>query len=437
LAALIMTDSDRAGIEPGDMFDRNRLDAERTRLTERLHNNGYYAFTKDYITFTADTAAGSKDVGLTLSVRPPRQSAVRDTSAAMRRHSTYGVRRVVFVTDYRPGESIGELSRSMRDTVIFRDITILYGPDRYLEPRVLWENCFIDPGRIYNSSQFDRTYEALGRLGILKSVNILLEPVATVDGRNWLDAYVLLSRGKKQGVTFELEGTNSEGDLGFGVGLTYQHRNLAKGSELLTAKLRTSYESLSGNLDGLINDRYTEYGGEVGITFPKFKAPFLSREFKRKVRATSEFAVSFNYQERPEYTRIIAGAGWKYKWNNRQNSVRRTFDLIDVNYVYLPHSTLTFLDEVAPSNPLLRYSYEDHFIMRMGFTIYKTNKYIPSTGVIQNARFQPRIYTVRASAETAGNLLYALSSVSGQHRHDGAYKLFGIQYAQYVKGEVD
>lgn len=437
ISAIVMADLDKAGIEPGDMFDRNRLDAERQRITERLHNNGYYSFTKEYITFTADTAAGAKDVGLTLTVRPPRPTAERDGAEAERRHTTYGVRKVVFVTDYRPGESVSELSRSNRDTVDYRDITIMYGRDRYLEPRVLWENCFIKPGEIYRSSQFDRTYEALGRLGILKSVNIVLEPAVTVDGRQWLDAYVLLSRGKKQGVTFELEGTNSEGDLGFGAGLTYQHRNLAKGSELLTAKLRTSYESLSGDLDGLINDRYTEYGGEVGITFPKFKAPFLSRDFKRKVRATSEFAVSFNYQERPEYTRIIAGAGWKYKWNNRQNSVRRTFELIDVNYVYLPRSTLTFLDEIAPSNPLLRYSYEDHFIMRLGFTIYKTNKYIPPTGVIQNARFQPRIYTVRASAESAGNLLYAISSVSGQHRHGGAYRLFGIQYAQYVKGEVD
>ena len=117
-----------------------------------------------------------------------------------------------------------------------------------------------------------------------------------------LDAYVLLTRGKKQGISLELEGTNSEGDLGFGVGLTYQHRNLARGSELLTAKFRTSYESLSGDFNGLINNRYMEYAGEVGITFPQFEAPFLSYNFKQKVRATTEFAVSFNYQERPGYS---------------------------------------------------------------------------------------------------------------------------------------
>ena len=436
LTELILSDTIKATIAPGDLFDRNKLDAERTRITEYLQNHGYYAFTKESITFTADTAQGSKEVNLTMNLRRPMGQGLKRDSIDIHHH-TYRINKVIFVTDYHPGETIDDLTAQATDSVKFRDYIILYGKDRYLSPKTLVENCFIRPGRLYKASEFDRTYESLGRLSILKSVNITLDPVIALDGDMWLNVYVLLSRDKKQGITFELEGTNSEGDLGFGIGVTYQHRNLAKGAEVLTAKFRGSYESLSGNLDGLINDRYTEFGAEVGINFPKFKAPFLSREFKRKVRATSELAMSFNHQERPEYTRIISGAAWKYKWNNRANNVRRTFDLIDINYVYLPNSTLDFLNEIAPSNPLLRYSYEDHFIMRMGYTLYKTNKYIPTTGVIQSARFQPNIYTFRVSAESAGNLLYAISALTNQKRSDGAYKILGIQYAQYVKTETD
>ena len=141
------------------------------------------------------------------------------------------------------------------------------------------------------------------------------------------------------------------------------------------------------------------------------------------MKASTEFAVSFNYQERPEYTRIIAGAGWNYKWNNRLNTERRTFDFIDVNYVYLPHSTIDFIDQIAPSNPLLRYSYEDHFIMRMGYTYYRTNKRnVPAIG---RYFVQPSIYTLRASIETAGNVLYGLSNLLGQKREDGAIRFLG------------
>ncbi|MDE6098499.1 MAG: BamA/TamA family outer membrane protein [Muribaculaceae bacterium] len=434
---LIMADSSKFSISPGSIFDRNRLDELRAGITEELRNNGYYDFNKDYIKFLADTAADSKAIDLTLQLHHPKMagSPAEDTEADHRR---YDIRRVVFVTNYDPKLG-GEFARTHAvDSVDYKGITVLYGRDRYLKPQALEEKCYIRPGHPYDAEDVDRTYAALSQLGIAKFINIEMQPVAVVDGVTWMDAYVLMSRNRKQGISVEVDGTNSEGDLGFGVGITYQHRDLARGSELLTAKVRTSYEALSGNFEGLVNNRYTEYAGEVGISFPKFMAPFLRRSFTRHIRANTEFAVSFNYQERPEYTRIIAGAAWKYIWTqNRQNfNSRQNFDFIDINYVRLPRSTINFLDSVAPSNPLLRYSYEDHFIMRMGYTYYRTNRRTP-TATVNAFAIQPSVTTLRASVEVAGNLLYAISNIFGQQRKDGAYKIFGIQYAQYVKGEAD
>ena len=38
----------------------------------------------------------------------------------------------------------------------------------------------------------------------------------------------------------------------------------------------------------------------------------------------------------------------------------------------------------------------------------------------------------------AGNLLYGLSRLTGADKDDeGRYKLFGINYAQFVKGDID
>lgn len=437
VARIIMADSLLFTLKPGDKFDRDNLDSERAMITLRLRNQGYYAFNKEYITFYADTAENSKDVNLTMTVRPPRK-AIGDRMPvdSLASHSKYFIKRVFFVTDSRGGTSISDIRAEAVDTVQYKDVTILYGKDHYLTPSSLQEKCFITPGELYKSSEVDRTYESLSRLGILKSINIELVPVGIIDGNQWLDAYILLSRNKKQSITFDVEGTNSEGDLGFGLGATYQHRNLAKGSQLLTARLRMNYESLSGSFNGLINDRYTEYAGEIGITFPKFEFPFASQRVKQRLNVSTEFAVSFNYQERPEYTRIIAGAAWKYKWINRENTRRHNFDLLDINYVYLPERTLDFLDQIAPDNPLLRYSYEDHFIMSMAYRYYFTNKRIPST-LLRRYTLQPTIYTIRASIETAGNLLYMLSAISGAQRHDGMYELFGIKYSQYVKGEID
>lgn len=426
LGRVILADTASLLLSAGDPLNRNLLNDQRSRLVAAMRDKGYYAFNNDLITFVADTVAGEKGVGLTMRVRRPERSS---GDAADASYEVFKIARVVFVTD-------GDRPDQPQDTVRYKDITVIYGKDRYLRPSLLDEMCFIKPGQPYNAADVSRTYESLSRLEILKYVNIAFQPVSVIGNEHWLDAVITLSRTRKQGVSFEIDGTNSEGDLGFGVGVTYRHRDLAHGAEVLTAKFRGAYESLSGNFDGLINDRYTEFNADLGITFPKFEAPFLSRQFKQRVKATTEFALAFSHQERPEYTRIIAGAAWKYRWVNPANTVRQNFDLVDLSLVHLPKSTNDFINSIAPDNPLLRYSYEDHLIMRMGYSIYRTN-HNTTAGDKVHHKFYPDIWTLRASAETAGNILYGLSSLFGQHREDGAYKLFNTPYAQYAKAEAD
>ncbi len=436
----IMADSARLTIRPGNNFDRNLLDAERAMIADRLRNHGYFAFSKDYITFLADTAENSLDVDLTMCVNPPHAGTQtqREATDTLATHQRYIINAVTFVAEGTGAGAVPLADLTVPcDTIDYQGIRVIYAnSDRYIKPSILSEKCFLLPGATYRAAAVDRTYEALAQLGIIKSINIEFEQLPEIDGARRLNAIIYLTRNKKQNASLELEGTNSGGDLGFGIGLNYQHRNLGNLSNLLSTKFRVNYESLSGNLSGLINDRYTEYASEVGITFPKFMFPFLSRSFKLRQKASTEFALSFNYQQRPEYTRIIAGGAWKYKWGSRDNRTRRTFDLIDINYVYLPESTIDFIHQIAPSNPLLRYSYEDHFIMRIGYSYQRTNRRILNP-TIGNAPVQRRIYNMRASVETAGNLLYAISSIDGQRRRDGVYKIFGIAYSQYAKAEFD
>lgn len=428
LRNIILSDTTDFPIKTKSPLDHNKLNAERELIVQRMRNNGYYAFNKNYITFVADTAAGSREVDLTLTLSNAIQELPHIPHTDT--HKQFYVRNVVFVTNY---DAVTMQNGFYGDTVTYNGITVIYGDDKYINKDILYECCFIRPAQLYNADDVDRTYKALGRLGILKFINIDMRPSMDARGNLWVDAYILLNRDKSQTISFSLEGTNSEGDLGFGIGADYQHRNIFKGSEVLNIKFKASYESLSGDLSGLINDNYSEYSGDVGITFPKFMMPFLRESFKRRIQASTEFMTSFNYQKRPEYTRIIAGAGWKYIWSESNNQMRHTFNLIDVSYVFLPKSKINFLDSIT--NPLLRYSYENHLIMRLGYTFYKTNKRIvnPFTPV-----FQDNIYTIRTSAETAGNLLYGISHIINQKREaDDSNKVFGTRYSQYIKLDGD
>lgn len=430
LREIILADTSRFNVRSGDLLNFNHLDEWRQGITENLRNHGYYAFNKEYITFIADTAADSRAVDLTLNSRDPYRN---DHMPYYTEHEPFYVRDVVYVTDYDPVAMHDGLWGA--DTVTMSSgVKVIEGSERYLRPDVLDECNHIEPGQLYNAEAITRTYRALGRLNILKQINIDVRPLGKVDGVLMVDTYVLLQPDKSQTVSVSLEGTNSEGDLGFGVGLDYEHRNIFKGAEVLSAKAKVSYESISGNIGGLINNNYSEYSTELGIRFPKFMAPFLKRSFKRKIQASTLFTVNFDYQARPEYTRVIAGGGWRYQWTERSRRMSHTLTLLDLSVISVPKFNDEFFDRIT--NPLLRYSYQDHLIMRMGYNFYRTNK--AEMNVLQMGRFQRDVFTIRANAEMAGNVLYGLSHLTKQKADaDGSYKALGIRYSQYFKADAD
>lgn len=434
IARIILADTSAFLLKKGAIFDRNLLEQERQRISTLLRNRGYYAFNKEYITYTADTTSRNYEVDLELNLMPPLLQDTTRSDMVFSKHEVYHIRNVYFMTDYNPMNIEQDLRFNVKDTVDYKGFRIFYGNKKYLTPATLVENCYIRPGMRYSNRAVDNTFSAFGRLRVVKYVNIQFHPL-NIDGDPVLDCYILLTEGKPQTISVDVEGTNSAGDLGFALGLTHQHRNMFHGSETFTTKLRAAYESLSGDLGGLLNDNYLELGAEVGISFPKFLFPFVSPTVRRRMRATTEFTLNFNYQQRPEYTRVIAGGGWNYKWYSHNNMYRHHLDLVDISYIYLPKTTERFisnLDSIASSNPLLRYSYENHFIMRSSYVFYQSNL---RPGV---KKVSGNIYTLRAAGEIAGNLLYGISKLT---RHEpgeyGEYSILGIRYAQYAKADLD
>ena len=295
-----MADSSKFITKPGNPLARELLEAQQSMVTETLRNHGYFNFTQDCITFVADTTAGSSDADLTMKISAPRSSSQPQAEL----YSKYRIRKVTVIADAEAINAENPALAVGKDSVTYKDIDILYADSRYLRPSVIADNCFIAPGDTYAQKEVERTYRAFSRLNILKFINISFVPVGSAGDEGFLDAYIMLTPGRSQTASVELEGTNSEGDLGIAVGLSYSHRNIGKGSETFTGKVRGSYESISGNLDGLLHNRYMEYSADLGISIPEFKAP-ISRRIRRRVQASTEANFSMSYQERPEYLSLI------------------------------------------------------------------------------------------------------------------------------------
>lgn len=395
IAGLLKADKNFVrGLRPGTVFNVNSLDQERKRIVDKLINNGYYRFNKDFITYNADTVSGSKDINLTLLLHKYQDQNQKDDTL----HRRYTIRNVVFQ------------SGDPEDSVI------------HLRKKVLINNTFIESGQPYSAKELQKTYNHFGRLQAVKYTNIGFREIPD---SSLLDCRIQISTNKPSTISFQPEGTNTAGDLGAALSLTYQTKNLFRGSELLSLEFRGAYEAIKG-LEGYANENFEEYGAEARLLFPRFIAPFLSRKFRRRVTATSEVSISYNLQNRPEYHRRVLSAAWRYKWNDANHHDKYQIDLLDLNYVSMPWISERFrtdyLENATSRNAILRYNYENLFIMKFGLG-YSYN----------NGR-----YAIKAYAETAGNLLNLSSHVLGASRNDlGVYQLFNIAFAQYAKADFE
>ena len=379
-------------IKPGMRFTVETLDNERKRIAGLLSDNGYFRFNKDFIHFVADTIMGRKDIALTLQLRkykPNNNSPEVD-------HTRYLIRDVLFQSN---------------------------DSDRiHLRKQVLLNATAIKEGRPYDASALQRTYNNFARLQAVKYTNIKF---AEVPDTNLLDCHIQISTNKPSTISFQPEGTNTAGDLGAAASITYTNRNLFHGSEQLSIEFRGAYEAITG-LEGYQDQNYTEFSVETKLVFPRFLAPFLSKSFRRRQTASSEWAVSWDFQNRPEFHRRVFSSAWRYRWSEPKHHLNYRFDLLDLNYVYMPWISSTFkrdyLDNAENRNAILRYNYEDIFIMKTGFTVSYTDG----------------VDAVRANFESAGNLLNGVSKGFGfKTNSQGQHTLFNIAYAQYVKFDFD
>jgi hypothetical protein len=80
------------------------------------------------------------------------------------------------------------------------------------------------------------------------------------------------------------------------------------------------------------------------------------------------------------------------------------------------------------SGTYLYYSYLPHFITDQRYRLVYTNQKINKTSDFIYARF---------GLETAGNIMYGIYNLLGNPENDAVLKLFGVDYAQYVRSEID
>ncbi len=401
-SVLAETDKEESVLSENMPLDINLLNAERNRIATKLRSIGYYKFTKEDIKFRIDTIRGSKQTDLTMNVGLHLENGRSDFEP----HRKYYIGNITYLP-----ESDGRY---------------------HFRKNFYSSNTLIKSAEAYNDNHTKQTYSNFQRLPGVAFTSIMFDER---EGSDTLDVKMLVSHTRPYSIGADVEATNTAGDLGAAISATISHKNVFRGSETASLKVRQAYEAITG-LEGYDGHHYLEFSAEAKLTFPSFLLPFVKKDWAVRHNSTSEISLQYNLQNRPEFHRRVLTGAWRYRWLSNRRRVAHRFDLLEVNYVYMPWMSATFketyLDSLGKSNAILRYNYENLLITKMGYT-YTYN----SLGAAQQT-FGKTAHTFRISIETSGNVLRLATGIArGKQNRAGQYTFCGIAYAQYVKFDFD
>jgi outer membrane protein assembly factor BamA len=312
------------------------------------------------------------------------------------------------------------------DSATINNIQVVYLDNKVVKPTLIVNKIYIAPGQLYSQLNVDESYKSLLSLRIFKSINITFTEDSTVAPGDYkvIDCRIQLITTDFQSYQTEAELTNSEG-IGVEGSLVYQHKNFFKGAEIFSLKLHGATEAVK-NSTAIKFKNTLELGSEAKIEFPKYLLPFRTEQFIRRYNPKTYLSVAYGFQRRIYYTNSIANLSFGYNWsgNSYTNFIVSPFD---INYVKLIDTTQGFYNQITGLSQ--KYSRTDHLVSVTGFSFTYNN---------QRFKKNSEFYFFRLNAETAGNTMRLLSEVSKANKDSsGAYKLFTVRFAQYVKGDVD
>ncbi|MDO5569983.1 MAG: BamA/TamA family outer membrane protein [Bacteroidales bacterium] len=398
-------------LKKGDIFNVNTLEDERTRITSYLRNNGFYYFSPDFISYTADSSYNNKTMALRVT---PRQGLPKSLLKPWK----------IGKIDYSLNNSFG---RPPTDTIFYKNIGIFYRHKLNMRKAILYRALAFSEDKLFSQKDIDATQANISRLNTFKYVDISFTPVDTIHKIDSLNVLIDATFDIPMDAELEFQVTSkSNKQKGPGASFGVTKRNVFGGGEIFSSKLDASYEWMTGegakNSKGndLINSY--EFGANFTLTVPKLLAPrFFHRD--HSFPASTSFKIDANLLNRSGFFRLLtAGGAMQYDFNS---SVTRhhSFVPFDLSYSYLLNTTTAF-DSVINENRGLRLGFENQFIPAIGYTY-----------TYDNSPIKPNQSTMwyQGSIKEAGNLMYGLTSIFQKKEAENDKTIFGRKFSQFVK----
>jgi hypothetical protein len=460
-------------LKKGQQYNEATYTKERERINTLMRNSGVYYFGLDNVSFELDTIGktNSFDTDLIITDRLVRGI----DSSRTQPFKIYNIRNVNIFTDVIINQND---DRPIKDSVQYNGYH-LYSYDKLkYKPKALTDAIFIKDSAIYRDLDRSRTLRYLNQLQNFRYPSI--EYVENIEDTT-LTANIYLAPRKKYNLFFEPEiSTSNIQTVGLAFNTGLKVRNAFRGAETLDFSLLTSIgASREGADPGDPFFDIVEFGGNIGLTVPRFFLPFetdkivpkyMSPTTRLNLTATSQTNIGLDKQS---FSSILS-----YNWFPSE-TVTNVLDLLNVQFVNnlnpdaffevyttsydrlnqiaqdigyvtddleIPNQTDQFIRDVENNNTSLQPGDEQYIdVINIGEREERLteNNLIVSTSFKYTKDTRENLVDnnfsiLRTNFELAGNLLNGLSNLFNANQNtNGNYELFGVAFSQYVKTEVD
>jgi len=478
-----------ANVKEGKQFNTDDFEAERERITSQFRNSGLFHFEKEYISFDADTINTNHKANIDLVIANREITKLDSTYTVP--YKIHYISKVNIFPDY----AYENKSKPVTDSTSYKGYDIYSFEKLKYKPKAISDAVFIKKGEVYKDIDRSLTFKRMNELGQFKYPNIQYVPDPEDSTGTQLISNVFLTPKPKFGVTYNFDVSRSNiQDFGIGFGGSLLIRNIFKGAENLEISGRGSIGSSKDAAES--EDRFfniSEIGGDLSLTFPKIAFPFINTEniIPKSMSPFTTLSIGASTQQNIGLDKQNVTSKYSYRWypntelthklnlldlqyvrnlntSNYFNVYRNSFsrlneiaqeNISNVNPNYfeelpegdtgapdliIPSGVNRFINDInsndvsLPSDELREAKNiierkerltEDNLILATSFNYIKNTR----ENIYDNEFTQFR-FKIEASGNTlalAANLLNLKSNKSDN------FDLFGVQFSQYLKGEID
>ncbi|HLO73999.1 MAG TPA: BamA/TamA family outer membrane protein [Flavobacterium sp.] len=481
--SLFASEENKSFLKKGAQYSYQSFDNERKRITQQFRNNGVYHFQENHVKFDAIIDDSIQKMNVVLKIEDRN---VKEGDTLIKKPFTiYKISQVNIFTNNTSKKE----KNNVKDSAVYNNYNIYSSGRLNYKPKALTNAVFIEKGKLFSDNDRTLTSKALSNLKVFNYPNIEYTQDPADSTNTSLIANIYLVNKPKFKWTPSIDVSTSDvQEFGISGNMSFTWRNVFKRAEILELSTRGnigSSQDLANPNNVFFN--ISEYGADAKLNFPRIFFPISVKNIiKKEMFPSTQISTGITNQRNIGLDKQSLSSSISYSWSTNNNKNNFKFELLGINYVrnlnvgnyfnvyrnsynrineiaaiyntngsyedangdLREDSVLDFIVDVLSETTALtqndadfksvlsiseRYVRlaEDNLIVSSSFVYNRTTK---------NNINDRNYYNFKAKIESAGNLLSFLGNslnLSTEESTAGNTKLFGIEYAQYIKSEVD